>query len=48
VTNSRVTQYPGIEKGEVIIPMKGINYFSGDSPNGDEYEHNNLELYCFS
>jgi hypothetical protein len=27
-----VTQYPRKEKGEVIIPMIGINYFSGDSP----------------
>jgi hypothetical protein len=33
VTNGRVTQYPRKEKGEVIIPMMGINYFSGDSLN---------------
>jgi hypothetical protein len=32
VTDGRVTQYPQKEKGEVIIPMIGINYFSGDCP----------------
>jgi hypothetical protein len=33
VTDGRVTQYPLKEKGEVIIPMMGINYFSGGSLN---------------
>jgi hypothetical protein len=28
--------------------MIGINYFSGDSLNWDEYEYNNLKLCCYS
>jgi hypothetical protein len=47
VTDSRVTQYPQTDKGEVIIPMMEIIYFSRDSLlTGMSKNHNNLKL-CY-